>query len=334
MPVLDGKYFGGGGDLPQDLVNKLSAADLQQAACATLTALGWEGQMISAVGLIISPDGELVHSAQFAMKGPLATGAIPVKISNVWEKAAKDMLMHITLPDSGMFQFTGGELNSEYLDQSAAKVSFTKEDRTLAQAEWGQNGIGEFSLRLVVHLDKGSNSRAGPHFRCSVMLYPMLVSELRDLSDATQSVAWPGIRILEGKSEFFPRPPASFWGCPLLPLLVTHLRARTCNAVPKGEKLRHAIAQLMASAALPNVCTTRAGVKRRMAEAQAAPDELEPLEPIVTWPPAPEPEAEEGKIILYTNNRNRPLACIICLARQLVIVFHIPRFQYASLARL
>ena len=122
MPVLDGKYFGGSGDLPQDIVNKLTTTDLQAGAIAAFTALGWEGEVISAVGLILSQDGELVHNSQFLMRGALAPGAIPVRICQIWEKAAKDVVMQVTLPDSDAFKFTGGELCSELFDQNAVKV--------------------------------------------------------------------------------------------------------------------------------------------------------------------------------------------------------------------
>ena len=295
MTALDKKYFQGEKDLPQDVVTKLLVEDFHNQADKALKDLGWEGQLVSSVGLTLNADGSLVHSAQFQLRGRLHQDAIPVTASTVWEGAPKGAVVHITLPDCSNFKFTGGELVSDYLHQAAVKFAVTKDGNPLLPTDWEANKIGLFSLRLIAHLDKASNTKTGPHFRVSVLLYPLSVEELADLCDATQSVAWPGLRILEAKSEIFPRAPAGLWGCPLLPLMNTHLRAEGVTTTPSGACLRHAIAELLRSAALPTACRSWTSLAKQMAEIQDDPASCEPRTPAVIWPPASRPETNGGK---------------------------------------
>ena len=296
MPPLDQKFFQGSGDLPPEVLAKLSVGDLHAQADAALRALGWEGQLISTVGLTLSADGSLVQHAQFQMRGRLHQDAIPVNASTVWEGAPKGAVLHITLPECSQFKFTGGELVSDYLPQDAAKFGVTKDGLPLLPTDWEANKIGNFALRLVAHLDKASNGRSGPYFRVSVLLFPLTVEELAELSDATQSVAWPGLRILEAKSEIFPRAPVAPWGCPLVPLVCTQLRAADATATPSGEHMRFAIAELLRSAALPTVCRSWNSLAKQMQEMQDDPDSHEPRFPSVVWPPAPRPASAEGEL--------------------------------------
>ena len=295
MPVLDQRFFQGPVDLPPDIVTKLIVGDFHAQADKALNDLGWQGHLISTVGLTLNTDGSLVQSAQFQMRGRLHEDAIPVTASNVWEGAPKGAVVHITLPECSSFQFTGGELVSDYLHQDATKFAVTKDGLPLLPTDWEANKIGSFSLRLIAHLDKASNGRAGPHLRVSVLLFPLSVEELGELTDATQSVAWPGLRILEAKSEFFPRAPAGFWGCPLFPLLNAQLRAEGVSTTPSGVHLRHAIAEILRSAALPTACRSWVSLAKQMDEMQKDPDSHEPRIPSVVWPPAPRPANSEGK---------------------------------------
>ena len=295
MTYLDKKFFGGGGDLPTDFCEKLLVENYHNKVSEALQNLGWEGQLISSVGLALSPDGSLVQSSRFLMRGGLLNEPIPIKVSAIWDGGAKDAFLNITLPDSSEFQFSGGELCSDFLPMSKVKFVITREGRPVLLTEWDTQKVGKFCLRLIVHLDKSSNDRSGPHFRVTVLLFPHSVEELAEMSEATQSVSWPGLRILEGRSELFPRPPPDFWGCPILPLLNTQSQAEDCCNIPTGDHLRFAIAELMRSAALPTVCKSRASLKKQTADMLGDPSSLDPREPAVTWPPTSRPAASTGK---------------------------------------
>ena len=295
MPVLDPKFFTGAQELPPDLAEKLLAKDLHADVGAVLTKIGWEGQLISAFGLNLSPDGTLVQSANFLLRGALATTPITVKANTVWDKVAKGVSINIALPDSSAFSFSGGELVSDYLSHEKVKYTVTKDGNTIPLAEWSTNNVGNFALRIIAYLDKSSNTRSGPHFRVTVLLYPLSVEELEELSEATQSVSWPGVKILEGRAELFPRAPVDFWGCPVLPILNREHRSENCTTIPPSCNLRHAISELARSAALPNACKTRVGLKKQMDEMMRDPANLEPRLPTVMWPAAPRPQTEQGK---------------------------------------
>ena len=294
MPDLDPKWFTGAAELPPDISNKLLVQDYHGLVDRALTGLGWEGQLVSVAGLTISQDGNIVQNARFLARGQLSSTPVPVKAANLWEGVPENIMLHVTVPDCTNFQFSGGELCSDYLPQAAVKYVVTREDQPVLPTEWEQLKIGEFSLRLIAHLGKTSNGRGGPHFRLSVLMFPYSVDQLADLSDATQSVSWPGLSILEGKSELFPRPPLGFWGCPVFPLLNVQDRAAGCTNLPTAAHLRHGIAELMGAAALPTACKSRAGLKKHMDAMVDDPEASEPSPPTVTWPPAPRPTQQQG----------------------------------------
>ena len=295
MPDLDQKWFDGAREIPPDICAKLTVQDYHGLTDRALTALGWEGQLICTAGLTVSQDGTLVQNGRFIARGVLAQAPVPVKASILWEGVPENVMIHVTVPDCTNFQFTGGELCSDYLPQAAVKFVVSKDGQPVLPTQWEEMKVGDFSLRLIAHLGKSSNGRSGPHFRLSVLMFPYSVEQLADLSDATQSVSWPGISILEGKSELFPRPPLGFWGCPLFPLLNVQDRADNCNTLPTAAHLRHAISELMAAAALPTACKSRSGLKRKMEEMVEDPEASDPVTPTITWPPAPRPRPQQGK---------------------------------------
>jgi hypothetical protein len=52
MTVLDGKFFPGNGDIPPDIAEKLIVRNGSDRE--VLTRLGWEGQLVSYIGLALS----------------------------------------------------------------------------------------------------------------------------------------------------------------------------------------------------------------------------------------------------------------------------------------
>jgi len=307
---LDERFFAGGGDLPADIRQRTLVTDYHDSMEATLRGVGWEGNLISTVGLTVSADGHLVQSARFCMRGALHDAAIPIKACSIWDGAPKEVSLILTLPDSSAFQFNGGELCSDYLPQSQVKFAFQRDDGTpVSPSEWDAAKLGQFSLRLMAHLDKSSNGRVGPHFRVTVLLFPLSIDALQELSNATQCAAWPGYKILEGKSELFPRAPHGGWGCPIFPIINTCQRAADCTAVPGGDHLRYAIAELMRSAAPPTAHKSKNGLAKAMEEMAADPSLCEPRTPAVVWPAAPRPPASAGRYhtncIVYPRSTGR-----------------------------
>ena len=298
MPVLANKYFEGEGDIPSETAAKLLTVGLGERAKDTLTKLGWEGQLIAPIGITLSLDGSEVANSHFSLHGDLVSEPISVKAGLLWEKTAKELLLSLKMPTGTAFKFAGGDLSSDLIPQENVQFSAAKDGRVILPMDWPEHGIGNFCLRAVAHLDKSSNSRSGPAFKVTVLAFPLSVDEMDDLSAATQTAAWPGIRIAECQAELFPRAPPGAWGAPVWPLLNIGNRSITSKAIPPGPALRFAIAETMRTAALPTACTSRTALKKIAAQMRANPENQQPRSPTITWPAAPRQAGAEGECFI------------------------------------
>jgi hypothetical protein len=259
MPDLDRRHFAGGGDIPSDIATKLTIRSSGERDREILTKLGWEGQLIGYVGLVVSTDGEKVISSRFGLQGQIAATAIDLQAAKLWERVARDVSVSIEVPEAAAFRFAGGTLYSDYVAQEDCKVTFKRGDVTMSSEEAEQIGAGQLCLRLFAYLDKSSNARGGPgpHLKVMVLVYPMNVEELEELSVLTQGPGWPGVKLVEGKAELFPKAQTGTWGAPMFPLILAGQRAASSEKVPSGDRLRYAMAALMRTATLPTTCASR-----------------------------------------------------------------------------
>jgi hypothetical protein len=60
---LDTVFFRNPADLPTDLARRLISQSASENDNNTLTSLGWEGQTIGYIGLVLTPDGRDVSRA-------------------------------------------------------------------------------------------------------------------------------------------------------------------------------------------------------------------------------------------------------------------------------
>jgi hypothetical protein len=291
MPVLDKKFLNGGGNISIDTVNKLLTASLDQGLARTLSNLGWQGQPIGIVGLTLAPDGVRIRVAEFGVRGQLSEEPFAVQASKLFD-CSRDIEIEFSRVRGEAFKFSTGRMCSDYLEQEFCEYSVKQNDTVLNQEEGRQLGVGQFALRMVVHLDKASNGRAGPHFKVTVMAFPRSAEQLAETAGA-QSASWPGIKILEAKCGFFPPAGQDTWGAPFFPILVSSERAAAIRSLPSGEMLRFAMAQLLRTALLPTACTARARLARKEQE-MAEPEEVE-RQPTVQWPAVAEPQSILGK---------------------------------------
>ena len=294
MPTLDGEHFGGEKDLPQEVIDRLTVGGFNEELFPALTRHGWEGQLVACVGLTISADGSAVSSARFMLQGALTPTPVSIKANLLW-KAAADVTLNITLPAGQYFSFAGGSLASDYVDHSAVRFNVEKGQAPVMPGDYDAHKIGKFCLRIIAHLDKSSNGRAGPHVKFTTLIFPDSAADTLDSDDGAQSPSWPGFRLLEGAAGLFPKPTQGQWGAPILPLLATHERAGNCQDMPDGATMRFAIAELMRTAALPTVCVTKAARAKTIRSMQRVPENLDPRTPTITWPPATRPPPAEGK---------------------------------------
>jgi len=294
MPELKSAFFTGGGDLPADLVNQLVTASPGEAVGDTLHNLGWDGTAVATVCLITSTDGARVANGSFAIWGKLSEEVVTVPASKLWEGTARGTTLHIRDLTGQLFRFSGGQLHSEHLDSANLDCNFAKGAQPILPADWTANNVGEFTLRVVAHIDKLSNRNTSPRVKFTVLASPGSADQLAALSERTHHVSWPGIKILEGQAQLFPLSADIQWGCPILPLICTRDRAEGCNTVPSGQHLRFAIAEIFRTAALPTACTARGPLLEKGNDIMDAEEEPEPRPPTITWPAAERPPIDQG----------------------------------------
>ena len=307
MPDLLEKHFAGERDIPAGKVKDLLTKGNREAVIDTLTRLGWEGQPIATVNLRVSADGERVEDGQFNIHGILSKETAKVQASKIWEKAEEDIILEVEVPPGELFEFEGGHLYSEYMDQEKVKYKVLKSGRFLTEAEKKENGVGEFCLRAIAHLGKASNGASGPTIKITLLVHHLGADGITNLSGVTQSPSWPGIKLLEGQCQLFPPAAPGSWGAPILPLLNVENRANNSDITPKGEQLRFGIASIMRTAARPTGCVSLGGLKKYVTKMLKDMDAAAPNEPTITWPVVTQPGESEGK------NRNAVLTILLQL---------------------
>jgi hypothetical protein len=290
---LNKKWFAGENDLPGVIAENLEALSLGRPLNAILGKNGWDGKTAAGVGLELSNDNRSVKGGQFFVRGPLSTEPGTIVASKLWERAAKDASVTFNFPHGGEFTFDNGSLASEYLDGQAVKISIERAEQQVPEGEWQQIGITPFTLRLVAYLDKLSNKHE-PRVKYNLLFFPASKEEMEELSDAVQGAAWPGVKILEGHAQLFPRVPQGGWGCPIYPVLCTGARFESCPHLPTGKEMRFAIGKIMASARLPVPCANQGTMRRKWAAIQADPDCYDERKPAVMWPVPEEPTRRSG----------------------------------------
>ncbi len=292
MPHLAKKYFKATGDLPLQYAAKLETAGLGLPIHQTLIDLGWDGRLTAGVGLELSPDNKQVRRGEFFLRGLPTKELIDIQANNLWSSAGKDVTLTISMPDAGLFRFSSGTLASDYLTGESFRHSFAKAGNVITPNQWEAHGVGEVSLRAVCHLDKLSNGRQGPAIKITFLLLPCSTEQLIELSDATQSPAWPGLRVLESVAEFFPKIPG--WEDPVCPLLIRGSARGEAPDLPSGQDLRFHTAEIMRTATRPTVCTKLKALERQWKRALEDVEELV-QEPTITWPAVPRPAPPVGK---------------------------------------
>jgi hypothetical protein len=297
MPTLAKKFFKATGELPLEYAARLETAGLGLPIHQTLIDLGWTGKLVAGVGLELSPDNKQVRRGEFFLRGLPTKEFVEIQASNLWSTASNDITLTLSIPDAGHFRFSSGTLACENF-----RHSFAKAGNIITPNQWEDNGVGEVSLQAVCHLDKLSNGRQGPAVKVTFLILPCNTDQLIELSDSTQSPAWPGLRILESTAEFFPKIPG--WEDPICPLLIRGSARGEAPDLPTGQDLRFHTAEIMKTAKRPTVCTKLKALERQWKKALEDVEELE-QEPTITWPSVPRPAPPIGNRIVYSTACNQ-----------------------------
>jgi len=283
MAPLFKKWFKESGDLNPRLAGNLVTASFGQPVNQTLAKLDWDGNLAACIGLELSPDNNHIARSEFMLRGLATKDPVEIQANNLWSTAQPDVKLTITIPDGAAFKFTSGNLASDYVAAEDVRHSFSKNGTAIVPTEWANYGVGEITIRAVCHLDKSSNVR-GPCIKVTFLVFPHSIDELTELSAATLSPAWPGVRVLENTCGFAPK--TLDWKDPCCPLIMLGNSRLDNNNLPPGPEIRYHIAALMRSARRPTTCTKLKTMKKQLEKAMTDVESLE-LEPTIVWPDIP-----------------------------------------------
>jgi hypothetical protein len=272
MAPLFKKWFKATGDLHPRIAGHLLTTSFGQPVVQTLARLDWDGNFSACIGLELSPDNNHVARSEFMLRGVPTKEPVEIQADNLWATARPGVKLTIHIPDGSAFKFTGGTLASDFVAAEDFHHTFTKDGNVIVPTERAANGVGDISIRVICHLDKTSNVR-GPCIKATFLVFPHSVDELSELSAATLSPAWPGLRILENSCEFFPK--NKDWKDPCCPLIMLGCTRLDNTNLPPGPEIRFQIAALMRSARRPTICTKLKTLTKQLEKAMTNVEELE-----------------------------------------------------------
>jgi hypothetical protein len=297
MAPLFKKWFKATGDIHK-IADNLLTPSFGQPVVQTLARLEWDGNFAACIGIELSPDNKHVARSEFMLRGLPTKEPVEIQANNLWASAGPDVKLTVHIPDGSIFKFTGGTLASDYVAGEDVRHSFTKNGNIIVPTERAANGVGDIAIRVVCHLDKSSNVK-GPYIKATFLIFPHSVDELSELSAATLSPAWPGLRILENSCDFFPK--SQEWKDPCCPLIMLGCTRLDNTNLPPSPEIRFHIAALMRSARRPTSCTKLKTLTKQLEKAMTSVEDLE-LEPSIVWPEFPRHIPVTGKSNFYYIN--------------------------------
>lgn len=301
MPDLGKTFFQGERDLTLKEISQLEAPNINDGVNVTLVKFGWDSKLlIGGIHLELSPDNRHVARSGFFLRGPLTEDGITIQAARCWPNVEDDVVLHLKLPPSDAFSFSGGGVFSDYLDSSFCNFSFHSVDEDGSQTDvdegdWEECGVGPFCVRIIAYPAKAAKPKSGLVIKVNVLLFPKTSKDLDDICDATQSPSWPGSRILEAEGQLCPTTANGTWGCPLLPVIIAGADLTSVQNVPPGRELRHAIGCTMRHAARPEAHIKAATLKAHWAKIIGDPTSLVSRPPETTWPRTARAEPTPGK---------------------------------------
>ena len=303
---LDGKWFTGGADITCDLADTLLITNFGRSIDATLGQNGWDSDKVAGIALELTNDNRGVSRAQFFLRGPLSKEPGLFQAAKLWDTGSKSVVVSISFPHGGAFDFSGCSLASDYLPAEEVKLSCSKDGQPILPTDWPAHGVGNFCLRAIAHLDRASNGRVGPRVKFTVLFFPHTRDQLAEMSDAMQGAGWPGIKVLEGHAALFPTAPAGNWGCPLYPLIGPGADFQSVRVLPSGAELRHVISKIMGTARLPTACGSVGAYLKKVKKLVDQEEDYEDREPAIVWPASQQPQTRQGKIISKLSLGTQP----------------------------
>jgi hypothetical protein len=143
------------------MIKKLNAASFGHPVTANLTKLGWDGTLVAAIGLQLSPDNQQVQQGQFLLQGNISREPVEIQTNLLWPEAEPDVFLTITPPEGTAFHFDSGTLCSDLIACEDYQHCFWQDGRVIVPTEWQNKGVDETSIRAICYLDKNIKRQAG-----------------------------------------------------------------------------------------------------------------------------------------------------------------------------
>ena len=275
---MDKVLFVGGESFDGKEIEKGALKNLTSDVAEKLKAFGWLGRPAGCICLTLSPDNKDVRAGVLAVRGRMEDKELRVDSSKIWPAASADTFLSIRLPAADIFSFNDGGLCSDYVTSAEVQhaVYTNTEGRaptTLLEADYEEQGIGSFCIRMTCVISKNSLARAGVMLKWTVLLFPEEKERMLELYEGAKSPAWPGLRMTEGELTMLPRPTTA-WKCPLIPLILPGQVISQSLDLPAPEDLRRAIGAIMAKGVLPETSRTGNAVTTKWRRLINNPEEL------------------------------------------------------------
>jgi hypothetical protein len=244
----------------------------------------------------LSGDNEKVIGGQFVTRGTTGFKELKFPCNFIWEDSSADIYLALNLPTLDIFSFdNSGGLWSNIIPSASIVHSFhrTNTEEIVLADERNEQGVGDFSVRMVCQLSSSSDGRRGIVVKFVILLFPAGAEELADAPES-KFAGWPGIKLYEGTFPVVPKPTVP-WQCPIIPFLRPGVPFSDLATAPSGNRLRAAVSAIMRKCGQPEVLENGRSVSGRWAEIRTNPRTLLVKQSETTWPfveTTPEPEGE------------------------------------------
>ncbi len=264
MPDIDRQVFKGREPLNQEDLEKVSAADWSARAIeGVLEKNGWEKKAAAAIAVQLKPDNSGPEAIKLALAGSW-DGQVKIQAKKVFEGADEDTVLEIELRDLAVFRCAEYAMASNYTPQEAVKYRYMQGEKELAdEDDRMQQGIGDFSLRIVAGLSKACGAKYGIWLQVTVLIFHLAADNMADKETwpLADNLAWPGIKVTEGQVPVLPAAgkktqlwKGKEWGAPVAPVLVPGAPWEAAPGPPDQKEIIAACAQLLNGGGLPDAC--------------------------------------------------------------------------------
>ena len=253
-PLPDALFQGVSSNAARAL-SKAAVQNFAGDADRMLRDYGLDDSPVAMIGLTPSADGKQVTDGRLFFRGRAEPRVVTFAASRFWPHVANDVELEILLPALQDVIFVNGSTTSDFIPDAEVTHTLRKapqdEDAVdIPEAEKGTHGIGDFTLRVICHLDSSSSTTAGVVLRHFYVLYPNTEDfQAQVAPDAHADPRWPGFRLADGRTQVGPKP-SRLWGCPVTPALLMD----PAKQPPPPGVLRAAIEAILNTGAPPDGC--------------------------------------------------------------------------------